>query len=405
MSMQTCEDPLETLIANANITDLKSLNQSVSDAKRLNITLDRALLMSGRTSEQALAMSLTARELVLSGQLSLNAAINALRLANQEHISLDEARQRLKGLHRATRTMVALTNEITNLMLEAGIITREQLGKAMDTATTTGMLTGRVLRLNKHIPSKMLACCLEARIMLREKTQTEEVVIQGLRFAHSKSITLNQALFELGKFKHPESFTLRLADLLFMSGVLTEDEFLECLELSILKKKTINQVVLEQGFLTQVQLDSAEHLLNVVSSEMLLPFEAAQTLRYVTTSGVVVYEAMSRVVVSRPPTTPLLLGSLIVDAGLLAAEKLDAVVRDCQIGNIKIGKQLLDAGLIKESTLFKALRCQSLWRLGYISRKAAVDILKRSELENDPLELTFTKMDIYVPSAMQWSWV
>src|SRR5689334_18905070 len=97
MSIQTCEDPLETLIANSNVTDFQSLKESVSEAKRLSVTLDRALVMSGRVTEANLASSLAARELVLSGQMSLNAAINALRLASQEHISFDEARKRLKG--------------------------------------------------------------------------------------------------------------------------------------------------------------------------------------------------------------------------------------------------------------------------------------------------------------------
>ncbi len=405
MSSQTCEDPLETLIANSNITDFQSLKESVSDAKRLKITLDRALVMSGRATEANLATSLAARDLVLSGQMSLNAAINALRLASQEHISLDEARKRLKGLHRATKTVFTLTNELTNLMLEAGIITREQLGKAVDMATKTGMLTGRVLRLNQTISSAMLASCIDARIMLREKRQSDEAVIEGLKLAFEKKITLNQALFEQGKFQQPLNFSLRLADLLFMSGVLTEDDFLECSELSILKKKFFAQVVLEQGLLTPVQLEAAEHLLNVVASEALLPYEAALALRHVTATGVNVHEAISRVRASRPPAAPLLIGSLLVEAGLIAPYKLNALVRDGKVGNIKIGKQLLDAGMIKQSSLFKALRCQSLWRFGYISRNAAIEILKRSELANEPLEQTFENMDIYVPSSMQWSWV
>lgn len=406
MSIQTCEDPLETLIANSNITDFQSLKESVSDAKRLSVTLDRALVMSGRVTEANLASSLAARELVLSGQMSLNAAINALRLASQEHISFDEARKRLKGLHRATKTVFTLTNELTNLMLEAGIITREQLGKAVDMATKTGMLTGRVLRLNMAISSTMLACCIDGRIMLREKRQTDETVVEGLKLAFEKKITLNQALFEQGKFQQPLNFSLRLSDLLYMSGVLTEDDFLECSELSILKKKFFAQVVLEQGLLTPGQLEAAEHLLNIVASEALLPYEAALSLRHVTASGVTVHEALDRVRSSRPAAQPLLIGCLLVEAGLIAPHKLNVLVRDGKAGNnIKIGKQLLDAGLIKQSSLFKALRCQSLWRHGYISRTAAVEILRRSELANESLENTFKNMDIYVPSAMQWSWV
>ncbi len=405
MAAQVCEDPIEALIANSNVSDLKTIRQCLSDAKRLNITIEEAIRKSGKATVGGLSRAMAARELVLSGQMTLSAAINALRLANQDQISFDEARRRLRVLHRATKTVFTLTNELTSLMLEAGIITREQLGKAVDTATQTGLLTGRALRLNQAITSTMLASCIEGRILLRAKSHTEDEIIGALKFAFMEDITLNQALFEMGKFKQPSNYSMCLSDLLLMSGVLSEDDFLECSELSILKRKSFGQVALEQGLVVEPYLKSAEYLLSVVSSETLKPYEAAQVLRMVTACGASVYEAVMRAQVTRPAQEPLLLGDLLVDAGLVARWRIDALTNQDQRSAIKIGKKLLDAGLIREVTLFKALRCQSLWRLGYISRKSAIDSLKRSELDCEPLEKTFIKSNICVPSAMQWSWV
>lgn len=407
LNQSTEQDPLAVLISNANIVDAETLKVAVNDAKRLRVSLDKALVMSGHCSESKLAIVLRARDELALGTMTLNAAISTVRLATKDKISFDEARQRLRTLHRTTQKAVSLTNKLTALMLEAGIINQVQLGQSIQQATTAGMLIGRVLRINRIVSTSLLASCIAAHLMVKEQSQTSKDVVAGLKQAKEKNISVEQALFHLGVYKQPGSYTLRLADLLSMAELLREDDFLECWELAITKDKTFNQVILEQGLITQARLNTATELLNLVAAETLRPYEAVGVLKSVVHEGVSIYEGLAREQVKRhnkENEQQLRMGDLFSEAGLIAKDVCESTVRGAQ-GSVRIGKILLSAGLTDEPTLLKALRLQSLWRYGYLSRDVAIAALKRTTDDRDPLERTFLKMKLYVPPSMQWSWI
>ncbi len=402
MLQQTNEDPLVVLISNANIVDAHSLKEAISEAARLRVGVDRALVMSGRVKESELAMVRHALELVLNGNITLNNAISVIRMARKENITFDQARHRLKKLHQSTKTTVSLTNELTSLMLEAGLIAQEDLGRAIQQATQNGMLTGRVLRLNNVLTSSLLNSCIDGCLMLQSQRQTKEQVVQGLRRAKEKHCTIEQALFELGTYKQPESYSLRLADLLAMAGVLFQDNYLECWELAIIKKKTFHQVVLEQGLISQANLDTAVELLGLVTSETLRPYEAARVLQRATRDGASIYQALAEQKAQRKEDPPIRLSDLLVDAGLISVEVQSKL--QSGTGSIKTGKFLLGNQQINEATLFRALRCQSLCRYGYLSRSECIEVLKSTEKNQETLEKTFKRLNLWMPSSMQWSW-
>lgn len=401
------DDPMVVLIKGANITDPSVVDQALIDAERLGLTVDRALVLSGHVSESSLALVREAHKHVVSREMPLSMALKAMRLAGQERLSFKDALERLKGIHQATASVSSLANDLTSMMLQAGYITGEQLGDAVVSSNETNLLIGQVLLLKRFVTVRSLTSCLNACLLKRDMVLEDGDLIEGLKRARDHDCSLEQALFELGTYRQPVNYSLRLGDLLVMAGMINDSDLLECTELEITKKKTFAQVVKEQGLVTPGHMDTVIQVQSMVSGEAIKPYMAASVLRRVVKIGVPLYQALAEVknLENTGVDGALRIGDLLAEAGLCDRESVERVLASQVRSNIKTGRALLQAGLLSEEDLFKALRLQSLWRYGYLSRLASIKILKECSSHREELERTFVRMGVYLPTSMQWSWV
>ena len=99
------------------------------------------------------------------------------------------------------------------------------------------------------------------------------------------------------------------------------------------------------------------------------------------------------------------LGELLIEACVLTRDSVEATVSKAVTNNVKIGKILLDAGLITKSMLHRALRCQSLVKYGVVSKEQAIKILSSCKQKEQTLDQAITSLGLSAPTRMQWSWV
>ena len=401
------DDPLVVLIKAANLVDQSVVDQALIDAERLGISVDLALVMSGHLGQGDLDQVLEAHHLVEVRSMSLSTAIKAIRLATNDGISLKEALNRLKDIHKATTSVSSLANDLTEMMLQSGFITSEQLGDAIIKSSQTDLLIGQVILLQRFVTTRALTSCLNACLLKRDMVLETGDLIEGLKRARETDCSLEQALFELDNYRQPVNYTLRLGDLLVMSGLINESDLLECTELEITKKKSFAQVAKEQGLVTPENMEIVVQVQSMVTSETLKPYMAAGLLRRVINFDTPLYEALAEVkAVEAVGVDGLLrLGDLLVESGIAEQVAIEKVLASHPGGNVKVGKLLLDSKILRQSDLIKALRLQSLWRYGYVSRLAAVKILKECYFHREDLERSFVRMGVYLPTSMQWSWV
>ncbi|HMO23841.1 MAG TPA: hypothetical protein PKC98_22990, partial [Candidatus Melainabacteria bacterium] len=155
-------------------------------------------------------------------KITLNLAIRAVRIAYQKQIDLDEAIASIKKVHQNTSVVVTAANELTQLLLGAKVIEREDLGDALKKTQDSSMMIGQVLLLDKKVSQEGLLAALNAVQFIRETQLEKDKAVQGLRYANQKKYSFEQALFELGFFIHPEKKDLRTDELFYMAGVVTE---------------------------------------------------------------------------------------------------------------------------------------------------------------------------------------
>jgi hypothetical protein len=400
-------DTLVLLIQGTNAVAQDKLEEALRTAKNLNCPLQRALSMLGYASDHSLKSILEAQTEITEGRISLDTAVKALRFAKQNNLEFDEAVNVLTSVHKKTMVAPSITNTLTNLLLDANMITREQLGSALQRSLSSGMTIGRLLVLNRDLSSWMMIASLNALLLVRDQKIVHDDAINGLQAVGRRRITIEQALFELGLYRETPGQSLKLGELFQMSGFLGESDMLECLEIELVKEKSFGQILLEQGLATSNLLEAAVYLQDLTASDTLRGYQAAEALRSVRTKEVSVYQAVAEL---QPPpqlAPPILrFTELMQLAGTCgSADAIKQIIPEDEDSSVKAGKKLLAAGLVNDVSLYTALRTYSLLREGYVSNENAVIILQHCKANNVNVDDALLKLGQNIPSRMQWLWV
>ena len=386
------------LVKSEDIADYKVIS------KDLKIPLTQAIESSGLVTELGLKLSMEARKKIMTEGLSPDLALRALRIAMQRKMNLATAIQEAEKLHQKTQVVVSATNKLTDLMIKAKMLTSKDLGPLLVISHESSVMIGQVMVMNKVISSDNLLSVLNAILMIKETNLKEEDAVKGLRHAYREQISFEQALFELGLFVAPDSKTTRIGELFLMSGLISADDLAECLEIELFKEKQFGQILLERGLATTEQLHNAVSLLSCISEGEMKPYQAATALYKVCREEANIYAVMAEMK-AIPKSEDTRVGNLLVKAGICSAENIDEAVSSNQKSDVKIGSILLKSGIINDKILFIALRMQTAQRLGYISPKNSVLVLRECFDQEITLEKACHQISIYVPSRMQWTWV
>jgi hypothetical protein len=403
---------LKELLKGSGLIEPYVLEQVAIDSERLHISIDRALQLSGQIPDNELNMVLKMLGIVQSGKLNVNAASRALRLASRENIDVEEALSILQNLHKTTTTINTLGSTLTQLLLSAGIINEAQFGRAIASSTQTGIMIGRMLLLNKDINLKTLSASISACLLLKNKEVEFKDAVEALKQASKRGTCFEQALFERGMFKQPRAYAVSLGDLLAMSGIISEMDLLECRELEISKGKDLSQILLEQGLVTKEQMEIIVQVQGLISNQDIKPFMAVSVLRRTLKQNVNIFQAVSDLkeieknIAAATSKEQTKIGELLVCSGCLSREDLQAALtKQVADDGIKLGRILLQMNAVTEKALFNALRLQSLIKYKCLTVTLAVKVLGEGKQNDEALENTLGRMNLYMPPAMQWFWV
>jgi hypothetical protein len=398
-------DVLLELVRSANVVDDQTLENAIAISQRLNLPLERALMQSGSFSEECMRPLLAAKQMVEANTIRLDTAINAIRLSQHDGIDFQAALKKILSVHQKTLVTPSMNNDLTDILVESKVINQDQFGRAMQKSLQTKILIGRVLVITGDINSSLFLSVLQAVLLLREKSIGREEAVDAIKLAQQKNICLEQALFEMGSFKTPPVGSLKLSELMRMAGLISESELAECLEIEIFKNKSFGQVLREQGLATDELLENAMLLQGSVAGGELKAYQAAEAMRLIAKENMFPDNAINSVTQRSRGNEEVRLGELLIESCVLTRDAVEKTVSAAVTSNVKIGKMLLDAGLITKSMLHRALRCQSLLKYGAISRDQAVKILTCCKQKEQTVDQAITGLGLSAPTRMQWSWV
>lgn len=139
------------------------------------------------------------------------------------------------------------------LLTAAGVLRREDLNEAVQIATETGQLIGKVLVMSGYLSKHALQVAIGAQSLIRDSVVTADLALVGIAVAVKQEIGFEDALEQLG-WVRKKVVTAKLGELLAAAGVIEASELAKALKTSeetgqplgsiLLKTKAIDDAVL-----------------------------------------------------------------------------------------------------------------------------------------------------------------
>ncbi len=398
-------DVLALLLTSARLIDQPTLEQGYASSARLSTPLHKVLVMLGHVSQYKMDRALEAEDLVNQNELSTELAVKALRIAATQQLTFQQALASLGDEHKKTGNLPSASNEITDLLLEAGIISIEQIGRALNTSLETGMQMGRVLVVSREVPSLLMRAALTCALLVQEEKLGKLSAISAIRAVRNTLWSVEQVLFQYNLHRDEPDQGPKLHELFSMAGFVCESDMMECMEIHILRGRQIGQIFIEQGFITHEILDNALLLESMISGNSIKAFHAAEALKKAHTKQVSIYQALGEL---DPPAVPVqeafTFAQLLSAADLVDRETLDELTGGQELTARQLAKKILTADLIDDKACTTALRAWSLNNEGFVANRATVEILKHCTQYDANLDEQLSARGHFVPNRMQWIW-
>lgn len=396
-------DSFYQILVQAKIVGPDEAHEAQATAKRLGMSLMQAILILRHASEPLLNLASDADELVKQNRIGTETAVSAVMTAKQNNCSVSQALQILGVDLNVPPPPKVETNALTELMVEAQALTLDQLDSAIKKANETGMPLTRSIVFNRYQNRRVVLESIALLKLVRDEKVERSEAVRALRMACDKRVSIWQIMFEQNIHKDCNGQSIRLPELLAMSGVVSESDLMDCLEHEVLLEVPLSKLMLDAGLVTHAVMEAAMTMLDLVQS-YLKPYQAAEALKAVKAKNVGVYQAMAEL--TPPPQVQqeeMRVGDLLVSAGVARREIIEQVCTE-QDKAVRVGKKLLQANVINDQMLYSVLRSQSLYKEGLLSADQTVDLLKMCVKTTLTVDEAIAKLGWTIPVRMQWSW-
>lgn len=356
----------KVLIEIGMVTD-DNLTQALSIAKDVGLPVGRVLVMSDFVSESNLQAAVQIQSLLKDGLMDLDTARKVAPLIMSQSVSLEQALQQIGW----RKTSELGTNKLGELLLEAGYVTPDELHDALVKSRSSGVPFGRLLVMNSILTEALLTSALNAQILIRDEKITKAQAIQGLRSARDRQVAVELPLIERGFYRLPIRHTIRLGELLVLAGLMSETDLMYAVEIGLLNKKPIGQVLVELQYIRKEVLDAALDFQHQVAIGEITPLWAAHRLAEIHHYGSAVRSKKPAELTQSMPIVSVSLSQFLTLVGVVNDDDIRRAI-EIGVDNAQIlGRMLLLAGVIDEPTLKSALRCYSLIREGLLGTEQA----------------------------------
>ncbi len=375
----------------------EEIQEAVQIAIQINLPLGRALVLSNKMPEKDLRIALQLQALLREEAIDIETARIAFQSVKNEKSSLSDALQKL-GVSNRTGAEDLQKSKLATLLIDAGLVSQEQVDEAMKVGYETGAPVGRMLTLTGVVEHSVLARALEVQVLLREGKMSHGEAVELLRSESLRILPVEMTAQQRGLSKQDPNKRVRLGELLMLSGVLTEGDMLNVLEVGLTTPKPLGDILIEMGLISQAVLDMALKLQNMISSGAIDIRAAAAALQELAITG----KAVDPKDCSKlSEESDIRLGDLLQQTGLVDTADIQEAIALSSTYPAMIGKMLVVAGSIDEGTLLAALRCQFLLRNKALTEEEASQALLYAQRHRISLDDSLEELGIAIPAQLR----
>lgn len=262
------------LIVELGLIDNRDLGQALSIAQETSLPLGRVLVLSEMLSEEVLQGVLRCQSLMKQNLVDLELARKAMQIMSKEEVSLDDALFKLGWNPEATKD----TTPLGELLIDAGYVTRDQLQQSLEKSTQTGLPFGRLLVFSGVLTEGLLTGALNAQILIRDGKLSKPQAVEALKEAKVRQTTIEVQLKEKGFYDIPSRSCPRLGELLLFCGVISQSDLVSALELGLMNKTPVGQVLTESNQVSRKIMDAALQVQNLMADQKMTITDARQVI-------------------------------------------------------------------------------------------------------------------------------
>jgi len=361
------------LLLRSDVITLEALEDAVTLAGKMHMSLGRVLEMQGSMTEYAVACALHIASMIDDQSLSLDHGVKALMMVAKQNIELETALRKVAAP--AAKVSKSQTNALASLLSAAGFVTARQLEEGMSQSLNTGLPLGMVLINLNSLTTENLQLALQGLALVKLLGMDKDTCIQVTRLARLRSATLRRSLemHNLNPAMVDELFSL--ADLLRMAGFISQLQALSARELSLVSDQPIEEVIGECAYASEIGLAAGAHLMKMIHEGTLATEHAALILKRL--KAATTPEEMAQVLANLDeeeelPERSLEMTDLLKLSGVLSEKEVQIATPIALAGRIPLVKTLVDANIISSQTVSLASECKDYLDEGMISLEQAI---------------------------------
>ncbi len=393
-------------------------------ASQVGMPLGRALVLSGKITDAELTIALQLHVLMRTSDVPMDTAKKTFSLVCYQGMPLLDALQRTGWT--PSVNLPKENSQLGTLLLEANLISEEQVHEAQETSHKLGLPLGRILTLMGLVSQAVIVRVVDLQSMIRLGRLSHEEALEYLRSDllppavesiadHTgktdkpdkldKPVSVAPAvkIRPLIAAEEPNKRNIRLGELLILAGILTESDMMNAVELSLTRGEPLGAVLIQLGLITTDQLRLALSLQESISVGSLDVQSATDTLLMETGNSLIPKltdaepdELPRRSRLAEQNDAPKLrIGELLKMCGFVLEEEIQSSIALARDYPSVLGRMLVVNGYIDESTLLAALRCQFMVRNKLISVEQAVAALKYSRQSKLSFDDALDELGIY----------
>jgi tetratricopeptide (TPR) repeat protein len=378
------------LLVKTGMISARQLDEARRLAGSKHVSLGQMLVVARAVSNKDLTVIVDAQTAVRDRMVDINSAVEVVKIACRSGISFNEA---LQGRLTLTNEGEVPTTKLGELLVEAKVITREQLEKAMQRSLAIGLPLGRILVLNGAINELLLTTVLEIQVRLRDQNIERSEAIAYIKTIPNtqkeEEISVEQAFEIQAALKAPRRKPVRLGELLVMAGILNESDVINALEMALSNEMQIGEVIVNQGFITSEFLETALKLQSMIDQGLIDGVEAADALREIQLNGGSLEKLCDYFETTRGPNSEISFEHLLASSGVIAAEDIEKAFGVARQDPEIVAGILNATGYVSEAAAGAVLRCYGLVANGYLTYEDGLVALDYCFKKQATVEISF----------------
>jgi hypothetical protein len=325
------------------------------------------------------------QRLIIDRTLTLENGVKAVEMVVKQGMEVDTAVRQVNPVATKRQDGQQTKNKIGQLLRMTGIITQKQLEENLNNSLNTSLPLGLLLVNSGAISMHVLSCSLKLLEFMRDNKITRDMGTHALRLARLQRISAEEALIAQNGQPNFDLYTLGVGDLLLRAGLISESQLLTAKEVELVNDDSSEKVFTELGFVSELCLSAASHLLSLVhegslaqeqACHIILKLKSAKTAEDV---GAILAMLDSDDYVEQEPID---MSEVLLESGLVSASEIAEATPIAISQRKSLIRTLIEAGVIDERTGQLAIRVKEFLDQGVIAMEQAKIALTYS-IENE----------------------